>query len=313
MSVTPGPLVSIAIPTYNRAAGLLRETLASARAQTYPHLEIIVCDNCSPDHTEAYMREQAAADPRIRYFRHAVGLKPNDNFNFGLQQARGAYFLLLHDDDLIEPDFVEACLRAVAAHGEVGLVRTGCRRIDGQGQTLLMVPNGMAGLSTEAFFRAWFQGGEAPMYLCNSLFNTARLREIGGFNTPRNLFQDVLAELTLAARFGRLDVREVKASYRVHATRWALAAGVQAWVEDSQYLLDALCALAPDAGPDFRRLGQAFFAKHNYRLAAQVTQPVERLRAWWTAYKQFDWPSGYSVRRQWRRLLNVRHRLALAR
>jgi len=45
-------LVTIGIPTYNRADGYLREALGAALAQTYPHLEILVADNASSDHTD---------------------------------------------------------------------------------------------------------------------------------------------------------------------------------------------------------------------------------------------------------------------
>ena len=60
------PLVSIGMPTYNRA-DLFREALALARAQDYPNLEIIVSDNHSTDDTERVAREVVAVDPRVRY------------------------------------------------------------------------------------------------------------------------------------------------------------------------------------------------------------------------------------------------------
>ena len=41
------PLVTVGIPTYNRPEGLER-TLACITQQTYPNLEIIISDNCSP-------------------------------------------------------------------------------------------------------------------------------------------------------------------------------------------------------------------------------------------------------------------------
>ena len=89
------PLVTIGIPTYNRADGYLRETLESALAQSYPNLEILVADNCSTDNTKLVV--ESYKDKRVRYFRHETGLIPNDNFNFCLSQARGYYFLLLHN------------------------------------------------------------------------------------------------------------------------------------------------------------------------------------------------------------------------
>ncbi len=64
------PLVTIAIPTYNRADGYLKQALQSAVNQTYKNIEIVVSDNCSPDNTEAVVRSYT--DPRIRYFQQAL-------------------------------------------------------------------------------------------------------------------------------------------------------------------------------------------------------------------------------------------------
>ena len=99
--------VTVGIPTYNRADSYLKNALKSALAQRYENFEIVVSDNCSKDHTQALVEQMD--DGRIRYFRQEKNIPANDNFNFCLQQARGDYFLLLHDDDLIDPDFVAAC------------------------------------------------------------------------------------------------------------------------------------------------------------------------------------------------------------
>ena len=58
------PLVTIAIPTYNRADGYLKEAIQSALDQTYPNLEIIVSDNCSIDDTESIVK--CLSEPDIR-------------------------------------------------------------------------------------------------------------------------------------------------------------------------------------------------------------------------------------------------------
>ena len=143
------PLVSIGIPTYNRADGYLKETLESALAQTYPNVEIVVADNCSPDATRAVVASYA--DPRIRYFRHEAGIKPNDNFNFCLQQAKGAYFLLLPDDDKIDPDFIDTCMRAAKDDTQVGIIRSGTRIINPVGTVISEGRNLTAGMSTADF------------------------------------------------------------------------------------------------------------------------------------------------------------------
>ena len=204
------PLVTISIPTYNRANGYLRQTLESALAQAYPNLEIIVSNNCSTDNTEAIIK--GYADPRIRYIRQQMPLIPNDHFNFCLAQARGEYFLLLHDDDMIDADFVDTCMRAINYNTDVGVIRTGARIINSRASVISEGENLAGRLSTTDFFLAWFDG-RIGFYLCSTLFNTKRLREIGGFASRHNLFQDDVAGVKLGTMFGRADVRDVAVAH----------------------------------------------------------------------------------------------------
>ena len=105
------PLVTIGIPTYNRADGYLKDAIESALNQTYANLEIIISDNCSSDDTGLIV--ESFNDPRIKYYRHNENIGANNNFNFCLKKASGIFFLLLHDDDLIDEDFVELCMDVV--------------------------------------------------------------------------------------------------------------------------------------------------------------------------------------------------------
>ncbi len=280
------PLVTIAIPTYNRANGYLKQSLESALNQIYPNLEIIVSDNCSPDNTKAMVKNYA--DARIRYFRQAQGIKPNDNFNFCLKQARGDYFLLLHDDDMIDDDFVETCMQAANYDTEVGIIRTGMRRIDEHGKVLKECTNLASGLSTEEFFMSWFNG-KTPMHLCMSLFNTNRLKQIGGFNSKHQLFQDVLAEIQLAANFGRVDVENVKVSYRMHPAQNSNSAKIRAWCEDSFFLFDAMCDLNTEKKALFKRKGKDFFFRHNYNIARKIKSPVDRFSSYLVVFSSFGY------------------------
>jgi glycosyltransferase involved in cell wall biosynthesis len=287
------PLISIAIPTYNRADSYLTQALQSALNQTYKNIEIIVSDNCSRDNTE--MVVSTFNDKRIRYFRHKENIGANNNFNFCLKQAKGSYFLLLQDDDLIDKDFVETCMRTAHFKTDSGIIRTGTRIIDSQGKVRSEVFNRVGGLSTEDFFRGWFKG-KTSLYLCSTLFHTERLREIGGFKSKRNLFQDVVAEVQLAARFGRLDIEDIKAGFRKHSGENTFAARVKDWCEDSLMLLDLMCELAGENRELIRREGMRFFANLNYRRARAVKSPYERLQAYLTVFKKFDYSHLPSVR-----------------
>lgn len=278
------PLVSIGIPTYNRADGYLLEALESALAQTYPNIEIIVADNCSPDNTRAVV--ESYHDRRIRYYRHETGIKPNDNFNFCLQQANGAYFLMLHDDDKIDPDFVSACLDAAGYDKRVGIIRTGTRIINADGTVIEEGRNRVAGLSMADFILGWF-AGMTPLYFCSTLYNTEGLRSISGFHSRHNLFQDVAATAKVAAALGRADIEAPMASARKHGGKWTHVARVREWCEDSLELLDILCELAPDKRDEVRDRGLRFFANVNFSRASDVRSPGKRLKAYLTVYRKF--------------------------
>jgi glycosyltransferase involved in cell wall biosynthesis len=278
------PLVTIAIPTYNRADNYLRQALTSALTQTYPNLEIIVSDNCSTDHTEALVT--GLSDSRIRYFRHEKNIGGNKNFNFCLQQAKGTYFSLLHDDDLIDRDFVETCMNANGCAGDSGIIRTGIRVIDSRGQVLREARNVVDGTSADAFFLGWFRG-KAPMYLCSTLFHTESLRSIGGFNSKYNLLQDVKAEVQLAATFGRKDVQDIKASFRKHELELTLNTRVIDWCDESLILLDLMCNLVSENKPLVYQEGMQFFANLGYRRAVSAKSALRRTVCYLIVLKKF--------------------------
>jgi len=119
--MTAQPLVSIGIPTYNRA-DLLDKAIASAVAQTYPHLEIVISDNHSTDPTESLVQDWCQRDPRIRYHRHFENIGPYGNFRAVLKEAHGEYFMWLGDDDWIDPNYVQTCWEYLQHHPGTVLV-----------------------------------------------------------------------------------------------------------------------------------------------------------------------------------------------
>ena len=103
------PLISVIIPTYNRAA-LLCEAIDTVLSQTYTNTEIIVIDDGSTDETTAAVQKYG---DRVRYTR-----RPNAGVNaarnLGLKQARGEFVALLDSDDLWAPS--RSSCKSVAAH-----------------------------------------------------------------------------------------------------------------------------------------------------------------------------------------------------
>jgi len=279
------PLVSIGIPTYNRADSYLRYALRSAVSQTYRNIEIIVSDNCSPDCTESVVK--TFDDPRVRYYRHAENIGPVKNRNFCLEQSQGQYFLLLFDDDVIDDDFISTCMEAVKCGSEPGLILTGVREIDREGKILSSTHNTMSGYSTGDFIVGWFDR-KVPLYLCSTLFNAPRLKQLGGFHSKTDRYDDVAASLQLAAKYGRIDVFDVKASYRRHGANIGETVTYHEWCEDSLYLLNLMYAVVPEHVAVIRQRGMAYFSGRNYSRVAGISSPIERFHAYLSIYRTFD-------------------------
>jgi glycosyltransferase involved in cell wall biosynthesis len=273
-----GMKVSIAIPTYNRAGRFLVPALECALRQDWPNLEIIVSDNCSTDNTAEVVKSYS--DPRIQYIRQDSNIGPNNNFNFCVSVASGDYFLLYHDDDVIDADFVSKCMAAADGSLDYGVIRTGTRLIDADGKVIREIPNCAAGLDYADFFRGWMRGNFTS-YVCSTLFNTRLLKEIGGFQSKHGLFQDLIAVAKLIARAGHCDVEEVKASFRRHEQNYGNAADLKAWCEDGLQLAEVIASEAPRDQEELYRETMQYLCWTVYGYAHRfLPSRIERIKAY---------------------------------
>jgi GT2 family glycosyltransferase len=112
------PLVSVIIPAYNQAE-FLPETIQSVLNQTYPHFEIIVVNDASTDNTDEVMAR--FNDPRIRYLVHEQNQRLSAARNTGIHASKGEILFLLDADDLFHPEKLEAHVRFLQEHPEVGV------------------------------------------------------------------------------------------------------------------------------------------------------------------------------------------------
>jgi len=103
--MTNTPLVSIIIPTYNRAH-LIGETLDSVLAQTYTNWECIVVDDGSKDNTDKVLKIYCNRDIRFKYIHRPDTHKPGGNGarNYGFKLSSGEYIQWFDDDDLMDKD-----------------------------------------------------------------------------------------------------------------------------------------------------------------------------------------------------------------
>ncbi len=94
-------LVSVIIPTYNRANVILR-SVSSAIKQSYQKTEIIIVDDASIDNTAQII--QQINDTRVIYICHQTNLGGSEARNTGIRNAQGKYIAFLDSDDVWLPD-----------------------------------------------------------------------------------------------------------------------------------------------------------------------------------------------------------------
>jgi glycosyltransferase involved in cell wall biosynthesis len=118
----PGPMVSILIPTY-RQERYIAKAVASALAQDYPYLEVVVIDDHSPDGTGEVVRHWSF-DPRLRYMRNSHNRGRVANYRYALTElARGEWILMLDGDDFLSnPAFIRRAVEAIDRHHDRPIV-----------------------------------------------------------------------------------------------------------------------------------------------------------------------------------------------
>jgi glycosyltransferase involved in cell wall biosynthesis len=203
------PLISVLIPTYNRADYLV-EAVESVKAQDYPNLEVLVSDNASTDGTEEQIKKYLA-DSRFRYYRNEKNLGNVENYRKLIYEyASGPLAHILADDDyFIDRQHLSKAVRLMKEQG-AGIVFSGAesryqREKEGRSMSL--------GLE-EILAQEWWvenlcrtRGGLTIFPSCGSgtLFDLAKARELRAFGgTPFCDYEFALQAILSYPRIGYL-------------------------------------------------------------------------------------------------------------
>ena len=131
------PLVSIVIPSSNPRFFL--ECLDSALAQTYPNIEIVICDDSEADVIAGVVAARAHRVP-VRFERNLPRLRTRRNYYKCLSLAQGELIKFLNDDDVLDPHCVERMAKAFVAIPDLALATSHRWRIDAASQVIEDMP-----------------------------------------------------------------------------------------------------------------------------------------------------------------------------
>lgn len=201
------PIVSVIIPTYNRAA-LLPQALESALAQTFKATEIIVINDGSVDETATVLDMQYAG--RVR-----VITQSNQGIaaarNAGIRAAGGRYIAFLDSDDRWLPEKLAKQVSYLEAHPAVGLLATHLWECEvGSEQTRIVSP--------PAFPRGFHDLLRGPNFVQTSTVMVRRecLELVGLFDPELPTLEDWELWLRIARRFAIACLPDVLCEHRYH-------------------------------------------------------------------------------------------------
>jgi glycosyltransferase involved in cell wall biosynthesis len=126
------PLVSVGLPVYN-GERYLAQALDAMLAQDLEDFELIVSDNASEDATGEIVREYAASDPRVRYFRNDRNVGLTRNFNRVFELSSGKYFKWTAHDDWHPEQTLRVCTEVLEGDPSAVLCATAVAIIDEDG------------------------------------------------------------------------------------------------------------------------------------------------------------------------------------
>lgn len=183
------PKISIIIPVYN-STRFLPAALESVFSQNYASYEIVVVDDGSTDETAVCLQPYAN---RIRYV-YQTNAGSAAARNTGLDLARGEYIVFLDADDLLLPGKLKEQAAFLDLRPSLGMVHSGWRIIDEQGQTVTDVTPWREAPTLD--LDTWLR--RKPVKMGAMMIRRAWLESVGGLDVELRQSHDVDLMLRLS-------------------------------------------------------------------------------------------------------------------
>ena len=207
-------LVSIIIPTYNRAH-LIGETLLSIKNQTYDHWECYIIDDGSTDNTETIIEAFIKEDSRFTYAKrpekHLKG--PNGCRNYGIDLSKGDYIGCCDDDDLWVHDKLQKQLQVFNNNKDISLVTGNFEFVEANGERSGRTQS-HKGLNHGYVFKNMLLKNRTTAI--TPLFKRNVLDKVGNFNEDFRIFEDWEFYLRVSYYYEFYALDDVLAYVRKH-------------------------------------------------------------------------------------------------
>jgi glycosyltransferase involved in cell wall biosynthesis len=259
--ISPQPLLSVVMATYDTDHGFLREAIDSVLDQYYENFELLVADDCSPDaEVRAIVEEYAAQDPRVRLVRRDTNGGISAATNSAIAEAKGDWLVFMDHDDTIVAHALLHVVLAMQEHPQATLIYSDEDKINEANEP----------------FMPYFKSDFDPLlllgqnYVCH--LTTVRrelVTQLGGLRSEFDGSQDwdlVLRVSELVTRSSIIHIPHVLYHWRSHSGSTSQSSAAKPWALDAgrRAVADALERRGVSA--EVRKVGATGFARVVYAL-----------------------------------------------
>jgi glycosyltransferase involved in cell wall biosynthesis len=234
------PLVSVVIPAYNRPQ-TLKIAIDSVLKQTYPNIEIIICDDSSDERVKEMLIPYLESFSQIKYYKNERNLFL-ENWHKCFELATGEYINYLMDDDVFHKEKIKKMMYFFNEFENITLVTSYRQTIDESGNHLPPIV-ATAKLYHEIRILDGKMLGNIALTRCLNvigepttvLFRKKDLTELFGVYKGKqySLINDLAAWLSLLSKGKAVYIPEALSYFRLHPNQNNNTLGLKAF---SQWL-----------------------------------------------------------------------------
>lgn len=201
--------ISILVPTYNTPPDMLAAMIESVQNQVYPHWELCIADDASPDpQVRQLLQNYAKKDQRIRLHLSPQNRGVSHASNQALALATSPFVVLLDHDDLLQPQAIYRVAQSVLSD-DPDMLYSDEVLVDASGSSVLQY------FHRPAFSPEYLRSHPYIVHLVG--FRTALLRDLGGFDEQLRISQDYDLILRVSERARTIvHIPEILYQWRTH-------------------------------------------------------------------------------------------------